>query len=263
MIRNGNVARFSLPSVTMAYICVTQGQNSHVMAQRFVDSLKQFPPGYPNKLAVICNGGRLSPYITRMFDGLDAEFFPRSNDGWDIGGFIELAHQCPSDMMMCFGESVHFHRADWLQRIVEAWSQFGPGMYGCYASYLTRPHMNTTAFAIIPKALRAYPYKVTTRETRYAFEHGPDAIWRQVERSNLPALLVTWDGVYDMPNWRSAENILWRGDQSNCLVWSNHTLRYMLSSRETKANWEAGADGIRPIPPTPRNAPPRALVKQR
>lgn len=68
-------------------------------------------------------------------------------------------------------------------------------------------------------------------------------MWIRVQKAGSPAMLVTWDGVYTYDQWREPENILWRGDQSNCLVWCNHTLRYMLAPTQTKINWEAGADG--------------------
>jgi hypothetical protein len=231
------------PSITIAYICVPTGPNTTVMVQRFTDSFKRCPPECDHDLIVICNGSKPSPFLTGMFDGLDARFYVRSNDGWDIGGYLEYAKQCPSDMMMCLGESVHFHRAGWLARIADAWNQHGQGMYGCYSSYLVRPHLNTTAFGIGTKFLRDYPLKVSTRQDRYNFEHGASSMWMKVYKSGHPAMLVTWDGMYGHAEWRNPENILWKGDQSNCLVWSNHTLRYLLAPTQTKMNWEAGADG--------------------
>lgn len=232
-----------LPSITIGYTCVIQGQNSHVMAQRFCETLKRFPSGCNHELIVICNGGVPSKFLMKLFEGLNARFFTRSNDGWDIGGYIDLAKQCKSDLMMCLGESVHFHREGWLARIEDAWCAYGPGMYGCYSSYLVRPHLNTTAFAIGTHFLRDYPFKVMNRHDRYSFEHGESSMWRQVVKVGYQAALVTWDGVYGQNEWRTPENILWKGDQSNCLVWCNHTLKYLLAPIQTKMNWQSGADG--------------------
>lgn len=241
------VRKRSAPTITLAYICVTQGRNSPVLAQRFVDSYKQYPPGYKHDVVVICNGGSPGLWLSRIFKSTGWTMFQRSNDGWDIGGFIHLANETKCDCLMCLGESVYAHRAGWLWRIAEAWDEYGPGMYGVYSSYLVRPHMNTTAFAIAPEYLREYrPQPVLTRQDRYEFEHGLSAMWKQTMRKGGVARLVTWDGEYLSDAWRSPSNILWNGDQSNCLLWSNHTQRYMLSSPETKLNWEMGANGMNP-----------------
>lgn len=233
------------PTVMLAYVCVTNGQNSLVLAERFVETYRRFPPGYPHQVTVICNGGVLGAWHSRIFANTGFKFFVRGNDGWDIGGFIEFAKKCKSDCLLCLGESVHFHRPGWLAKIADAWMTYGPGMYGCFSSYLTRPHLNTTAFAIAPPLLAAYDKLVVTREDRYEFEHGPSAMWRQVAWSGKPAYLVTWSGVYGHADWRKPNDILWKGDQSNCLVFCNHTQRYMLAPAATKKNWELGANSRR------------------
>jgi len=53
---------------------------------------------------------------------------------------------------------------------------------------------------------------------------------------------VTWDGTWDPFQWRYPDNILWRGNQTNCLVYCNHTDRYNAAPVETRRNWERGAD---------------------
>lgn len=234
------------PSITLAYICVVNGRNSPVLAQRFVDSYRQYPPGYKHDVVVICNGGPPGPWLAKIFKDTNFRIFPRTNDGWDIGGYIHLAKESKSECLMCLGESVYSHKAGWLRKVAEAWEEYGPGMYGVYSSFLVRPHLNTTAFACARECLAGYGRPVLTRDERYAFEHGPSAMWRQIAWSGKAAFLVTWSGVYDYPEWRSPDNILWRGDQTNCLLFCNHTQRYLLSPAATKKNWEAGADSIMP-----------------
>ncbi len=80
-----------------------------------------------------------------LFDQLGVTYLPRVNDaGWDIAAFQDVAGQTDCEMLVCLGESVYFHRPGWLKRMVEAWKVHGPGMYGFWASYLVRAHLNTT-----------------------------------------------------------------------------------------------------------------------
>lgn len=148
-------------------------------------------------------------------------------------------------MGVFLGESVYFWKPNWLVPMVEAWKQFGAGMYGFLSSFLVRPHMNTTAFVTSPRFLNGYQ-RITTHPVRYQFEHGIDSFWKRMERFGKPTKLVTADGVYDPPQWRYPPNILWRGDQSNCLIRCNHMDRYDAASEETKHRWSSAADGMKP-----------------
>ena len=166
---------------------------------------------------------------------------PRSNEGWDIGGYLEVSKLVEYDLMVCFGQSVYFHRRDWLKRIAEAWQEFGPGIYGAMASYTVRAHLVTSAFAITPSLLKEYP-PVRTKAERYAFEHGDQSIWRRVAAEGYAAKLVAWTGCYDAQDWRQPPNIIFRGDQSNCLVFCNHTDKFFSYDPVSKAKWAKIAD---------------------
>lgn len=232
------------PTCTVAYTCVSQGASSDTHAQRFVDSYRRNPGGLAHKLVIICNGGGLPSYLEKIFRQIDCSLFLRSNDGWDIGGYLELAKSTKTDLLVCLGESVYFHRPGWLIRIGAAWKTYGPGMYGCFSSFQTSAHLNTSAFACSPELMRDYP-TVKTHEQRYAFEHSLKALWRRLAARNKATVLVTWDGVYEKHRWRHPANILWRGDQSNCLVFCNHTDRYAKAAAQDRRRWEAAADTFR------------------
>lgn len=177
-----------------------------------------------------------------MFSPLPFKFFPRQNDeGWDIHGYQDTASKFQCEMLVCLGESCYFNRPNWLVPIVEAWKRYGPGMYGFIASFLVRPHLNTTCFAVAPQFLLGWP-TVTNHPNRYSFEHGQYAFWNQMQKFRKPTKLVTWDGVYDPPQWRYPKNILWRGDQSNCLIRCNHMDRYDAAEPTTKNQWSYAAD---------------------
>lgn len=232
----------SNPRVLLAYIAVSGGPLTNDYCSRFVGSYLACPPEYEHETIVVCQGGPLDIETALLFEPIGAKFMIRENDAsWDIGAYQAVASKCPHEMLMCAGESVYFHKPGWLKRMVEAWSKFGPGMYGFFSSHLARGHMNTTAFCIAPHFLRGYP-KVHDHQGRYSLEHGENALWRKLRSFNKPTVFVTWDGFWQPYQWRVAPNILWRGDQSNLLVYCNHVDRYNAADDRTKQEWEKGAD---------------------
>lgn len=229
--------------IVVAYTCAVLKPEHIVLARHFLDTYRQFPGLSEHEAVVICNGGNVCEELRKLFDRQGFRPFVRSNDGWDIGGYLELADVLGSncDLLVCFGDSTHFHRAGWLKRLEEAEAKFGPGMYGCFSSYLVRAHLNTTGFAINPKLLWTYP-PVHGKEDRYHFEHGPKAIWRRVSEAGYPVKFVNWSGFWDLPDWRWPENILWSGDQSDLLVWNHHTDQYFGSAPAQKKYLESAAN---------------------
>lgn len=233
------------PSVSIFYIHVSSSEDSALKASLFLDTYDRHPAGFPHDLFLVSNGGAPHPVIGDRFRALGARVLSRSNDGWDIGAYLEMARTLGAfrDLMVCLGESVHFHKRGWLERIAQAWMSYGPGMYGALASYMVRPHLNTSAFACSPEFMQNYE-TVSSRLDRYNFEHGPRALWIRIAQAGHPVKLVTWDGEYDSADWRRPANVLWKGDQSNCLVFCNHTDRYDGSSHPTQDMWRRGADGL-------------------
>lgn len=232
--------------ILLCYIAVTRGRNTHELAARFVGTYCQFPPLVEHETVVACNGGPLPFETHALFTPLsNVQFKPRVNDrGWDISAYQDIAKETDAEMILCLGESCYFHRAGWMVPLVEAWRHYGPGIYGFWSSYSVRPHLNTTGFAIAPEDLRAYP-RVREKQDRYDFEHGFTSIWRRLYAKDKPAMLVTWDGVYPPLMWRYPKNILWRGDQRNCLLWCGHTERYANADTARKQRWANNADTLK------------------
>lgn len=231
--------------IALCYICVTHGSKTEDYAARFVATYKEYPPGVEHDTFVICNGGPVKTSITLLFEGMNAMMFPRENDGgWDISAYIDASKGPCSlyDMMVCLGESNYFHRLGWLKRLKDAWEQYGAGMYGPYSSNAVRAHLNTTAFICHPLHLRQYPIKVNSRQDRYEFEHGENCLWRRITKAGMPARLVTWDGEWTPRQWRVPNNILWRGNQTNCLMWCNHSDNYNAVDARTKSTWMRSCD---------------------
>lgn len=229
--------------ITVVYIVVTNGPNAPSYVPRFVQTYLANPPGEDHDLVICCNGGPLPSYLRDHFKKVPCHFFPRGNDsGYDISAYQEIARHTRSEMMVCLGESAYFHRPGWLKRFADVWRKYGMGMYGVFASHSPNAHLGTTLFAVSPEFLTRYP-PVTNHQERYAFEHGPHALWRRVVAAKLPAMLVTWDGEWKPGQWRMPDNCYWRGDQSNCIIWANHTDRFANSAGpETKRQWSAQAD---------------------
>jgi hypothetical protein len=231
--------------VAVIYVCVTHGSKTADFCARFAATWNAFPPGADCNLIVACQGGPLATETALLFASLNASFWPHANtEARDLGAYLDAAKSISSDyeMMLCLGESVHFHREGWLQRLVEARERYGPGMYGPLATHVIRAHLQTTAFFCPPSFLREYPLKVTDKASRYQFEHGERALWRRLHARNIPVKLVTFDGEWSPGQWRLPQNCLWRGDQSNCLMWANHTENFAKADETRKRNWSASAD---------------------
>ena len=202
-------------------------------AERFVASYGQHPPGCEHETLVVINGGPATMDVRRLFAAIPGvTFYEHDNAGQDIGGFIAAAKRARAEMMVCLGSSTHFWRDGWLSRMIEAWERHGPGVYGAHTSFEVSPHFHTTSIWCPPRMLAEYPFPVGTRLERYNFEHGRTdkrrIFWRRAFLEGRPCKLVTWDGEYDWWDWRTPENIMRRGDQSNLLtLWKHADLWYM------------------------------------
>jgi hypothetical protein len=102
--------------------------------------------------------------------------------GCDIGAYLSAAKGLLGfDLVLFCGATTYFHRAGWLERLVEAREKHGPGFYGVSGSFeasplgtnpAPNPHVRTSCFACDPKLLVDYPKKIETREDCYRFENG-------------------------------------------------------------------------------------------
>lgn len=214
------------------------------MISRFVSTWLEHPPGIETDVLAICNGGLPNSEQGIMLTSLKSRFYPRSNEGFDIAGYIECSKGILAayDMVLFLGESNYFWKEGWLKRLVEARERYGPGMYSPFATHVIRAHLQTTAFFITPSLLASYPFKVTDKESRYALEHGPRALWRRLHARNIPVRLVTWDGCWAPGQWRLPKNGLWSGDQSNLLFHCNHSQAFAEADETRKRNWAQSAD---------------------
>ena len=173
------------------------------LAQRFVQSWQRFPPGCDCSVTIYCNGSEPVLFDRQIFDGLPCQFVSRDNSGWDIGCFQQAAETLDCDLLVCFGAPVHFHRAGWLARMVDACVENGIGLYGCAAYLSPNWHVRTTAFWFPPMLLQSYPVMVgSSRQSRYEFEHGNGSFTRHCLSLDIPCLMLTWSGIYPFGQWQ-------------------------------------------------------------
>lgn len=193
-------------SLRIALIYVHPCANAAVYvpyARRFVESYMENPPGdADHEIHVAINGGvAIGEWCRHLFAPLAPQFFQHNNYGKDIGAYMTAADLIDCDLMVCLGAPIHFHRAGWLDRIVMAYLENGPAVYGPWGFHQPRPHLRTTAFWLPPELLIAYPHRVSDRE-RYAFEHGPESITLWSQKQGFEPMQVTWRGVYSMDAWK-------------------------------------------------------------
>jgi len=218
-------------------------------ATRFVLSYMAFPPLENHSTYILVNGGALQPRMKNIMECIgcipNINYIEKSsNAGQDISGFQYASMFINYPKVMYFGGPAHFKRAGWLKRIAEAWQRHGPGMYGSVASHLQRPHLQTTGFLTSPDFIRRWGPMCVTREDRYGFEWGLNALWRKIVSWKMPAMLVTWDGEYPVGEWRKPANCLWRGDQSNCLSYFRHSDTYDDAPPHERLMLSRLADGL-------------------
>jgi hypothetical protein len=209
--------------------------------QRLLDSYLKFKPQYPHKLVIIDRNGD-SP------DDIEAKHLRYDKGGWDCGAWQFAGKNIDTDLLVCFNSSTYITGDNWLKHFVDAVEKHGDGLYGPLTSYEIAPHVRTPCMIFQPHVINDYPMEVQSREDTYRFEslgwpNGVPNFTQWVKNKGQKTVLVTWDGSYDLWQWRTPPNIFRRGDQSNLIVKDRHCEAYEVSYAENKARLEALADG--------------------
>lgn len=211
--------------VACVYCCPTEnhGPQHLQLAYRFVISWLQGQPLSDCDLYVISNGGAPSSEAEILFSSIDAfkGFYQHSDVGWDIGGFQAIARELPHEIVVFFGGNAYFKQSGWLKRMVNAYDEHGPHLYGAFASVVHAPHVRTTGFWLPRELFNRYPKTIRTMDERYEFEHrggNSPTLTDWVQSVGRKALQVTWSGVYGPRDWGLITNGYHNGDQSECLL---------------------------------------------
>lgn len=228
----------------IVYVCPVVNWPLHEgSVRRFVSTYATFPAEWPHQLLVVCNGGQPNADVLRLFADKNPNYLHHDNSGWDIGAFRTAALSEESDLTLFLGANSYFRRAGWLRRLMDAYGEFGPGLYGPSASFEIAPHIRSTAFMCDPGLVSDWSGKISEPEDRHHFEVGANSLTAMAKRRGLPCILVTWDGFYTRAQWRKAPNIYRRGDQSNCLIFDRHHDIYEASTPNQKIRLAGIADG--------------------
>lgn len=233
--------------MTFTLIYIHVGDDEHrALARQFSRSYHKHPPGIEHYTVIVMQGGVLTEEMNVLFAKLpNCRIIQNDGVGKDIGAYLKISKRLTSDWMVCFGGSTFVRRQGWMARMAEAAQKHGAGLYSPTASYQISPHLNTTGFWCPASLFASSNRVVATRNHRYDFEHGPNAFWKEIAfKRKLPVKMVTWDGEYNWPEWRTGNNIYHRGDQANCLTFFRHSLNYELAAPFYKAEYEKAADTL-------------------
>jgi len=227
--------------VTVVLVRVNNKPEYRHGEQRLLDSYLRYDAGYEHDLVIIDRNGDSS------YD-VEANHIRYNGGGWDCGAWQFAGRNIDTDLLVCFNSSTYVTGPRWLKHFVQAVEEYGDGLYGPLASYEIQPHIRTPCMIFQPHVVRGYPHEVLSRDDTWRFEvfgFPPENVnfTQWVKNKGLQTRLVTWDGVYDMQEWRNPPNIFRRGDQSNLIVRDRHVEAYDVSDAEGKLKLEHLADG--------------------
>lgn len=209
---------------------------------RLLESYQKHEAGYAHDLVFIDRQGWSPDNVP------NAKHLRYDGGGWDCGAWQFAGKHIETDLLVCFNSSCCITGDNWLKRFVEAVEEHGGGLYGPLTSYEVAPHVRTPCMIFQPKVIQGYPEEVHTRENTYQFEsmgfpNGTPNFTQWARKQGFQTRLITWDGSYDLPDWRKPDNIFRRGDQSNLIVVDRHCSAYEVSDAEGKAKLAGLADG--------------------
>lgn len=221
---------------------VTKAEYDHG-AKRWSASYLCHEAGHKHDLVII---NRYADPTDNLFG--EANHVRYDGGGWDCGAWQFAGSSIDTDLLVCFNSSTYITGDGWLKRFVDAVEKYGDGLYGPLTSYEIIPHVRTPCMIFQPHVIQDYPVEVQSRDDTYRFESfgfSPEVpnFTQWVLKKRLSTMLVTWDGCYDLPHWRTPPNIFRRGDQSNLIVKDRHCEAYEVSDADGKARLEALADG--------------------
>lgn len=197
----------------------------------FRETYEQFAPGIEHELRVVCCGAEPDEATRQQYAGIKCSFDSYLEAGSDLGAQQAAMSRLDCDFIVNLASVVNFWRPGWLRRLVEARQRHGDGLYGPFASNECNPHIRTSCWAVDRATFLRYPHRIDTRQKCYWAEHQDVSgdLWQFTywyRAQDLPTLMVTWDGEYGPSKWRKPDAIMYRGDQSNCLLHDRYTRLY-------------------------------------
>ena len=229
--------------ITLVTIRVPANPMYDSVTKRWIETYVKFKPKTEHELIVVDSdkAGDPGPFADHA-----TRFVTYKGGGWDCGIWEYAGENFDTDLLICCNSSTYFWKDGWMERFVSEVEKNGVGLYGSMASLEYFPHLRTPCLVFQPEVIRRYPLLVNCREKTYAFEclAGKENFTMWCARNGYTPRLVTWDGCYEIADWRKPPNIFRRGDQSNILVKDRHVDTYEASSPEGKVALENMADHL-------------------
>jgi hypothetical protein len=203
--------------------------------RRFLSTYLKFKPKIPHDLVVVNCGSREHD---GMFDGIAQHIFCDSG-GFDGGTYQAMGPLMCHDLVLGLNTHTYFWRDGWLERFAEAFTKYGPGIYGATGSYEANRHIRTPSIAFTPEIISRYPKTIDTRDKAGEFEFGPNnfTIWAQSQ--GYPAIVVATNGDYKLHEIRRIKEGFRRSTQQNCLIRDRHTDVYDHASPQDRQHLES------------------------
>jgi hypothetical protein len=219
--------------------------------------VKQFTPGCDYELCPVFNGGDQSVWDTfkENWEGLPVRnHYLYEGAGCDIGSFAFFTSMQEQNVFQvnCVTR-VYAHRAGWLNHLVQARYNNGPGLY---ATSVSREgghlHACCRCYAFDSDDFKKYPHKIVSRDQGVFFELGEGCLLDWFVAQNLAARVVYWDSVRmigESDYWR-VPNCYRDGNQENILVWDKHSQAYAEADDARKRELEQMCFGVDRTPVT-------------
>lgn len=214
------------------------------IVRRFVQSYVNFEAGFSHHLYVCSSGAPLSSSSKKLLQGLNYKSFVYTGGGWDIGAYQYCARFLQSyDLVVCLNTQAYISQDNWLKHFAEAYSNYGPGVYGASSSFEVSPHIRTSSFAFSPRLIIDYPLTVRCRYDACVFEHSPKNFSLWALRNGYAVYVVIRSGAYKLLESRRGKNIFRRGTQEDLLIRDRHSIIYDGAEDSARLQLEKLADG--------------------
>lgn len=213
------------------------------VTSRWQNTYLKFMPEIEHELIVVDSDmpeSRQSP-----IDRFISKRFVYDGGGWDCGIWQFVGKKVETDLLVCCNTSTYFERSGWLERLVDAASKHGKGLYGPMGSLNYYPHIRTPCMVFQPDVITGFPWLVKSRDQTYAFEclAGRENFTLWCVDRGFVVKQVTWDGEQSIEDWRKPDNVFWKGDQSNVVVKDRHANRYDTGTEESRLQLNREANG--------------------
>lgn len=210
----------------------------------FIETYSKFDAGYKHDLVVVSCGLPVTDDIRNMYSGITDKFDEYLGAGSDIGAEQDAMRRLDADFVVSLATPINFWRSGWLKRLVDAREKHGDGLFGPFASNEYYPHIRTSCWGVDRRTFLSYPNLIDTRAKCYAAEHKDRSLsfWQITFwycYMAKPTLMVTWDGEYQPIDWRKPTNIMYRGDQTNCLMHDRYTRWYASATASERSEADA------------------------